>query len=90
MSRPKWDAAVNEGELIDDAARFGGGPLRPPAAGPDRARRSGSAERAILESLSNHVAARAGLAPPRIRRCGDSERNGDADPNAWTPVRPPC
>ena len=26
---------------------------------------AGSEERAILESLSNHIAARAGLAPPR-------------------------
>ena len=35
---------------------------------------AGSEERAILESLSNHVAARAGLAPPRqpsLRRLGD-------------------
>ena len=49
-------------------------PSSPPAAGPDRARRSGSEERAILESLSNHVAARAGLAPPpqpTLRRLGE-------------------
>ena len=40
-------------------------PLRPAAAGVDRAGRRGFRGRAILESLSNHIAARGGISTAR-------------------------